>query len=158
MRVINDEENLGVLSTDEALKLARNQGLDLIEISPGAKPPVCKIMDFGKYKYEQAKKAKEIKAKSNTTETKEVQIKVNTGEHDLALKAKRASEWLRDGDRVKVELYLRGRTKYMEKSFFSERLERVLKLLTVDYKVAEAMRKGPKGYYLIIERDRSKNK
>jgi len=153
LRVIDAEgENVGVLKLGAALDLARAQGLDLIEISPRAKPPVAKIMDYGKYKYETAKKAKEIKAKANKTETKEVQIKVNTGEHDLELKAKRASEWLEGGDRVKVELYLRGRTKYMEKSFFKERLDRVLKLLTIEYRLAEEMKKGPKGYYLIIEK------
>ena len=158
LRVIDENgDNLGVISKDEALRRAQDAGLDLIEISPKAKPPVAKIIDYGKWKYEQAKKAKAIKAKSNKTETKEVQIKVGTSDHDVELKAKRASEWLKDGDRVKVELYLRGRTKYvMGEDFFKEKLDRVLKLLTVEYRVAEAMRKGPKGYYLIVEKASSK--
>ncbi len=158
LRVIDENgDNLGVISKDEALKRAKESGLDLIEISPNAKPPVAKITDYGKWKYEQAKKAKAIKASANKTETKEVQVKVGTSDHDIELKAKRASEWLKDGDRVKVELFLRGRTKYiMGEDFFKEKLERVLKLFTVEYRVAEPMRKGPKGYYLIVERGSSK--
>ena len=153
VRVVTSEgENLGVLSVDEAIEHARDRGLDLIEISPNANPPVAKIMDYGKYKYEESKKEKERKAKATTTETKEIQVKLNTGDHDLELKAKRASEWLARGDRVKIELFLRGRSKYLEKEFLEERLKRPLKLLTVDYKIAEEPRKGPKGPYLIIER------
>ena len=154
LRVLDQNgDNLGVIETKEALSKARAAKLDLIEISPNAKPPVAKITDYGKWKYEQAKKAKAIKANANKTETKEVQIKVGTSDHDIELKARRASEWLKDGDRVKVELFLRGRTKYvMTEEFFKERLDRVLKLITINYRVAEKMRKGPKGYYLIIEK------
>lgn len=160
LRLIDENgDNVRVLSFTEALEKARAAGLDLIEVSPDAKPPVAKITDYGKWKYEQAKRAKLIKAKSNTTETKEVQVKIGTSDHDVELKARRASEWLADGDRVKVELYLRGRTKYtMTEEFFHGKLERVLKLLTVNYKIAESVRKSPKGYYLIIERDGKKTK
>ena len=160
LRVIDENgDNLGVITTTEALKKAKEAGLDLIEISPNAKPPVAKIIDYGKWKYEQAKKAKAVKASSNKTETKEVQIKVGTSDHDVELKAKRASEWLKDGDRVKIELFLRGRTKYiMSEEFFKERLDRVLRLLTVEYRVAEPMRKGPKGFYLIVEKGSTKKK
>lgn len=154
LRVIDHNgDNLGVISTDKALDIAREAGLDLIEVSPGANPPVAKITDYGKWKYDQSKKAKEIKAKSSTTETKEVQIKIGTSDHDVELKAKRASEWLSDGDRVKIELYVRGRTKYtMSEDFFKDRLHRLLKLIATDYRLAEPMRKGPKGYYLVVER------
>lgn len=160
LRVIDQNgDNLGVITTSEALKLARAAKLDLIEISPKAKPPVAKITDYGKWKYQQSKKAKAIKANANKTETKEVQIKVGTSDHDIELKAKRASEWLKGGDRVKVELFLRGRTKYvMTEQFFKERLERVLKLITIGYRIAEPMRKGPKGYYLIVEKESTKKK
>lgn len=158
LRVINDEgENLGVLTLKEALDHAREAGLDLIEISPNAKPPVAKITDYGKWKYQQAKKAKAVKANSHKTETKEVQIKIGTSDHDVELKAKRASEWLRDGDRVKVELYLKGRSKYtLDEQYFENSLKRILRLMTVNYRVAEAMRKGPKGYYLIVEKSNKK--
>ena len=127
LRVIGPEgENIGVISLSEALHQAQEAGLDLIEISPVAVPPVAKIMDYGKFEYEQNKKRREIKAKSHVTETKSVQVKIGTGEHDLNLKAKRAAEWLKEGHRVKVDLFLWGRYKYMEFAFLKERLERVL--------------------------------
>ena len=81
-----------------------------------------------------------------------MQVKIATGEHDLTLKAKRASKWLTEGHRVKLELYLRGRAKYLDKEFLHERMNRFLKLVTEEYKVAEEPRKGPKGLYMIIER------
>jgi translation initiation factor IF-3 len=115
LRVIGAQgENLGVLSIIDALKAAEAENLDLIEISPTAVPPVGKIMDYGKYQYELKKKAKDVKSKSHVTETKAVQVKIGTGEHDLNLKAKRAAEWLTEGHRVKVDLFLWGRYKYME--------------------------------------------
>jgi translation initiation factor IF-3 len=101
LRVIGAKgENLGVITVEEALREAEKVNLDLIEISPNAKPPVAKIMDFGQYRYETKRKANEVKSKSHVTETKSVQVKIGTGEHDQALKAKRAAEWLNDGHRV----------------------------------------------------------
>lgn len=128
------------------------RGMDLIEISPNAVPPVAKIMDYGKFQYQQNKKQKEIKAKSHTTETKSVQIKVGTSEHDLELKAKNVSKWLREGHRVKIDLYLVGRTKYAEMGFKKERLERILNLISEDYKIASGPEKGMKGLTMTIER------
>ena len=144
--------NLGVISLDEALKHATDAGLDLIEISPNAKPPVAKIMDYGKFQYEQKKKQREIKAKSHVTETKSVQVKIGTGEHDLELKAKRVSGWLSEGHRVKVNLFLWGRYKYMEFRFLKERLERFLKLVTEEYKIADEIKKSPKGLSTTLEK------
>ena len=144
--------DLGVISKDEALRQAETAGLDLIEISPKANPPVAKIMDYGKFQYEQKKKQKEIKAKSHTTETKNIQIKMGTGEHDLSLKSKRISEWLKEGHRVKIDLFLFGRYKYMEFNFLKERLEKFLTLITEEYKVAEAVKKSPKGLTTVIEK------
>lgn len=153
MRVIGAVgENLGVLSREDALKAADEANLDLIEISPNANPPVAKIMDFGQYRYETKRKASEVKAKSHVTETKSVQVKIGTGEHDQLLKAKRASEWLNDGHRVKVDLFLWGRYKYMEEGFLKERLERFLKIIPAEYKLAEEIKRSPKGYSTIIER------
>jgi len=151
LRVVDSEgENLGAMSTADALAKAEAEGLDLIEISPNANPPVAKIIDYGKYQYEQKKKLKTTK--THTTEVKNVQVKVGTGEHDLALKARKASEFLKEGNRVKVELFLSGRSKYMDRNFLSERLDRILNLITEEYKVAEPAKKGPKGLYMIIER------
>lgn len=153
LRVIGqDGENFGVLSLTEALKKASELELDLIEISPNANPPVAKITDFGRYQYEEEKKLKAQKAKAKTVEVKNIQVKVGTGEHDLVLKAKKASEWLDNGNRVKIDLFLPGRTKYLDKNFLRERLDRVLNLISVDYKIADEPKKSPKGLTVIVEK------
>lgn len=153
LRVLTEDgEALGVLSFREAMEEAARQGLDLIEIVPDAKPPVAKIMEYGKFFYQQNKKRKEIKAKSHVTETKTVQVKIGTSEHDLGLKAKNISQWLKEGHRVKIDLYLVGRAKYTDTKFKQERLERVLNLITEEYKVASGPEKGPKGLTMVIER------
>ena len=153
VRVIGPEgENIGVITLSDALARAQEYGLDLIEISPNANPPVAKIMEYGKFTYEQQKKRREIKAKSHTTETKSVQVKIGTGEHDMQLKAKKAAQWLGEGHRVKVDLFLWGRYKYMEFAFLKERLERFLKLIPHEYKLAEPIAKSPKGLATVLER------
>ena len=153
LRVIDSQnQNLGVLSIKDALELAGQRGLDLIEISPNSNPPVGKIMDFGKYQYEQSKKLKKAKAGAKATETKSIQIKIGTGDHDLELKAKMASKWLKEGHRVKLELFLSGRAKYMEDKFHRERLERLLHLITEEYKVSDPYKRGPKGLVTTIEK------
>ncbi len=155
IRVISSTgENLGVLSFKEAYALAQKDGLDLIEISPNAKPPIVKIANFGKYQYEQNKKQKKAKKGSHTTETKAIQIKIGTGDNELPLKARKASEWLKEGHRIKVELFLSGRSKYMPDPFLRERLDRVLHLITENYKIAEGYKKGPKGPTITIEKDK----
>ena len=153
LRVVDEKEgNLGVLPTSEALRRAQEKGLDLIEISPNATPPVAKIMDYGRFQYIAQKKGKEARAKSHITETKTIQIKIGTAERDLDLKAKKSSEWLRDGHRVKLNLFLPGRTKYMEQKFLGERMDRILRLISEEYKVAEAPQKSLKGLTIVIER------
>jgi len=153
LRVLGAEgENFGVFGREEALSKAEEASLDLIEISPGTLPPVAKIADYGKFLYEQKKKAKEAKSKAKKTETKNVQVKIGTGEHDLELKAKKASEWLREGHRVKFDLYLRGRAKYMDKKFLEERMSRMLKLITEEYRVAVGPKNSPKGMTAILEK------
>lgn len=144
--------NLGVISIDEALEAAEEAKLDLIEISPKANPPVAKIMDYGQYRYETGRKAREVKAKSHVTETKSAQVKIGTGENDQQLKAKRIAEWLEEGHRVKVDLFLWGRYKYMEPAFLKERLERFLKIIPTEYKIADEMKKSPKGFTTTLER------
>ena len=157
LRVVTEEgEMLGVLPLDEALKKAQEAGLDLIEISPKAQPPVAKIMDYGKFQYQQKKKLKNAKAKAHTTETKNIQVKIGTSEHDLNLKAKKASAWLKEGHRIKLDLYLVGRAKYSDMNFKKERLERILNLLTEEYKVAEEPKKSPKGVTMILEPAKTK--
>lgn len=145
-------ENYGVLTLEEALKKAAELDLDLIEISPNANPPVAKIADFGKFQYEEAKKQKQAKTKAHTVEVKNIQVKLGTGDHDLTLKAKKASEWLSEGNRVKLDLFLPGRAKYLDQEFLKTRMDRLLKLLTVPYKIAAPPTKSPKGMTAIIER------
>jgi translation initiation factor IF-3 len=153
LRVLTDDgENFGVLSLQAALTKAEELGLDLIEISPNAIPPVAKIMDYGKYQYIQQKREKEARAKSHITETKSLQVKIGTGDKDLEIKAKKASEFLKDGHRVKIDLFLPGRSKYLNFQFLQERLDRILRLITEDYKVADSAKKSPKGLTMIIER------
>ena len=157
VRVIGPEgENFGVLPTREAIAKAQELGLDLIEISPNAQPPVCKITDYGKFKYEQKKKDKEIKSKAHVTETKVTQVKIGTSERDMQIKAGKAAAWLKEGHRVKVDLFLWGRYKYMEFDFLKERLERFLAVIPEPFKIAEAIQKGPKGLSVALERDLSK--
>ena len=153
LRVITEEgENLGVISLEQALREAQTRGLDLIEISPNAVPPIAKIMDYGKFQYDEKKKQKVAKSRTHTSELKNVQVKIGTGDHDLELKAKKASEWLKEGNRVKIDLYLIGRSKYMDLNFLKERMERILKLITVEYKVSVPPTKGLKGLSAIIEK------
>jgi translation initiation factor IF-3 len=154
LRVIGAEgENLGVLATSAALKIAADANLDLIEISPNATPPVAKVMDYGKFQYEQKKRESAARAKAKVSETKEVQIKVGTGENDMRLKAKKAAEWLSEGHRVRVELFLKGRYKGMEEAFLKVRLEKFVMLIPYTYRIAEPIARSPKGFAGILERD-----
>jgi translation initiation factor IF-3 len=158
VRVLGPEgENFGVLAIAEALAKARELGLDLIEISPNANPPVAKITDYGKFKYEQKKKDKEVKQRAKVTETKEAQVKIGTSQNDMNIKASKIGSWLREGDRVKIDLFLWGRYKYMEFNFLKERLERFLAIIPESYKIADEIRKSPKGLSVVIERDASKS-
>lgn len=102
---------LGVMKTEEALELANNKKLDLVSISPNANPPVCKILDYGKYRYELQKREKEAKKKQKTTQLKEIRLSTFIEEHDIQVKANTALKFLKDGDKLKVSLRFRGREK-----------------------------------------------
>ncbi len=115
-------------------------------------------MDYGKFQYDQQKKAREAKTKAHVTETKSIQVEVVTGEHDLTRKARQAASWLREGHRVKIELFLKGRYKYMEPSFLKEKLHRFVLLVPEEYKIAADVVRGPKGFFIILERVSSKKK
>ena len=104
-----DGENAGVVSPAAAMEMAEEVGLDLVEISPGASPPVCKIMDFGRFKYEQQKKAAEAKKKQKIIEIKEVKFRPNIDTHDYDVKMRSVTKFLGEGDKVKVTLRFRGR-------------------------------------------------
>lgn len=154
LRVIDAEgNNLGVMSNSAARALAEEAGLDLIEISPNANPPVAKIQDYGKFQYDENKKQKASKATARVVEIKNIQIKIGTGENDLSMKAKKASEWLEEGNQVKVELFISGRSKFiLDDTFLQEKLQKYLNLISVDYRISVPIKKGPKGPALVIEK------
>jgi len=102
-------EQLGIMQTRDALRMALEQNLDLVEVAPMAKPPVCRLMDFGKFRYEQQKRDKEVKKKQKITALKEVKIRPNIEDHDFNVKLKNAQRFLDDGDKVKVTIMFRGR-------------------------------------------------
>ena len=107
--ISNEGKNLGILSTNEAISIAKNQGLDLIEISPNAKPPVCKIMDMGKFKYDAAKKANLAKKKQKIVLLKEIKMRPVTEIHDYEFKVKNAKKFISKGDKVKFTIRFKGR-------------------------------------------------
>ena len=153
VRVIEEDgQNLGVMSTIDAISLARSKGADLVEISDKTIPPIAKIINYGKFQYLENKKAKVIKAKTKPLETKAIQVKIGTGDHDLELKSQMASRFLKTGHRVKINLFLRGRAKYLDPKFLKERMERILKFITEEYKVVENAKASLNGMSLVIER------
>lgn len=110
LRVISgDGEVLGIMSADEALKIAEERNLDLVKIAPQAKPPVCKIMDYSKYRFEQAKREKEAKKNQHVVEIKEIRLSLNIDKHDFETKVNHAERFLRSGNKVKVSIRFRGR-------------------------------------------------
>ncbi|MGN1349862.1 MAG: translation initiation factor IF-3 [Anaerovoracaceae bacterium] len=112
VRVIDsDGSQLGIMATSEALNLAAEKKLDLVNVAPSAKPPVCKILDYGKYRYEMQKKEKEAKKKQKVTQVKEIRVSTFIEKHDLQVKANNAAKFLKEGDKVKVSLRFRGREK-----------------------------------------------
>ncbi|HEY3104868.1 MAG TPA: translation initiation factor IF-3 [Pyrinomonadaceae bacterium] len=110
VRVIGDDgEQFGVMDTRDAIREARSRGMDLVEVAPNADPPVCKIIDFGKFQYEQKKKANEAKKKQVVITVKEVKFRPGTDVHDYSYRMKHAREWLTEGDKVKATIWFRGR-------------------------------------------------
>lgn len=118
-------QKVGIMPTQEALRLARERGLDLLEIAPTAKPPVCKIMDFGKYQYQQEKMARQQKAKTKQIEVKGIRITFGMSDHDMDVRARQIEKFLGEGDKVKIELVLRGREKAL-KDFSKEKMQKFL--------------------------------
>ena len=110
VRLISAEgEQLGILPLDEALKTAKDVGLDLVEVAPNSDPPVCRIMDYGKFKYQTSKKVQEARKKSRTVQVKEIKLRPNTEEHDLGFKLRNVKKFLDKKNRVKVTVFFRGR-------------------------------------------------
>ena len=127
VRVIGAEgEQLGILQRNEAIAMAREIGCDLVEVSPNAVPPVCKIMDYGKFKYEQQKKKQDAKKRQAVVQVKEIKVRPKTDEHDYETKLKHIRSFLEDGDRCKVTVFFRGR-EIVHKDRGIEILERIVK-------------------------------
>ncbi len=110
VRVVGENVETGIYNIDKALRMAQDAGLDLVEISANASPPVCKVIDFSKFRYEQKKKQKELKAKTHRTIVKEIRFGPNTDSHDLAFKSKHAMNFLKEGNKVKAYVHFYGRT------------------------------------------------
>ncbi|MCK6578795.1 MAG: translation initiation factor IF-3 [Anaerolineae bacterium] len=110
VRVISDtKENMGVMSIGRALELAESRGLDLVEVSPEADPPVCRVMDFGKFQYEQSRKERKAKKQQKVIEVKEIRLSPKTDDHHLSFKVRDARKWIMDGMKVRVRIRFRGR-------------------------------------------------
>jgi translation initiation factor IF-3 len=110
VRVVSDEgQQLGLMTAREAMEIAEQKGLDLVKVSPNADPPVCKIMDYGKFRFEQAKKQREAKKNQKIIELKEMRLSATIDKHDLEVKAKNVNKFLKDGDKVKVSIRFKGR-------------------------------------------------
>ena len=129
IRVIGAEgDQLGVMTPEDAIARAEEAGLDLVEVAPGSRPPVCRIMDYGKYKYEQQKKKKAGKSKGHAASLKEVKLRPRTDQHDLDFKLKNARRFLMDGDKVKVTVMYRGR-EMVHRDIGRKQLDKVVELL-----------------------------
>lgn len=145
MRVLgNDGKNVGVFATAEALRMAREQGLDLIEISPNANPPVARIMSFDKYRYLEEKAEKKEKQAQKSAGIKTVQISARAAEHDLAISAKKLEEFLSEGHQVEVQMRLRGREKG-NKAWAEGRLKHFLGLIQIEHRIVVPPRFGGRG-------------
>ena len=140
---------MGILTIQEALRLSGEAKLDLIEISPTAKPPVAKIMNRGKYMYEQEKKMRQAAKHRKEVEIKSVRIGIGTSIHDLEMKAKQADEFLKEGNKLKVDLALRGREKYLDRKFLEARIERLVSLISTPLEL-DTIKKGPRGLSVIV--------
>ncbi|MBS1753320.1 MAG: translation initiation factor IF-3 [Ferruginibacter sp.] len=139
VRLVGDNVETGIYSKEEAQRIAQSLDLDLVEISPGANPPVCKVIDYNKFLYEEKKKKKEMKAKSKTSEVKEIRFTPNTDDHDFEFKVKHAEKFLADGDKVKAHVQFKGRA-----IMFKERGELLLLKFADRLKEVGALESMPK--------------
>lgn len=148
--MIDDEgKSLGEISTSEALAIAKERGLDLVEVSPKARIPVCKIMDYGKYLYQQSKQIRVAKAKQKKVEIKGIRLGIRTDKHDLDFKKDQANKFLRQGNKVKIDIILRGREK-AHQDLARNTLREFIGLIEAPYKIEEDIKRFPGGFNVII--------
>ena len=150
IRVIDDDgKNLGIIETSEALRIAHEKGLDLIEIAPTVHPPVCKIIDFGKFKYERERGERERSKKQKESELKGVRIGFTTGKHDLEMRARQVEKFLSDGNKVRIQMKLTGREK-AHGPLALQRFNDFLKLIAAEYTLEMAPKRFPQGFMTIL--------
>lgn len=157
VRVIDEKgQNLGVLKTEEAIRIAKERGFDLVEISDKVQPSICKIIDYGKYKYAQEKKERKQKAHQKTGETKCIRIGFTTSSHDLGIRINQIEKFFKEGHKVMVEMRLKGR----EKAHFDlakEKLESFLSTIPGEIKKEEEIKKSPQGFTVTICQGKPEN-
>ncbi len=157
MRVIAaDGEYVGVMSKDEALLEAKKRGLDLVEISPTATPPVCKIIDHGKYKYQQQKKEQEKSKKTHQPEMKTLKLSFSISDHDMEIRANSAKKFLKRGDKVRVVLPLRGRENALQDTA-KEKMKKYVEMVSgdIDIKIEKDIKKEPRGLTMTLTTNES---
>lgn len=148
-------ESFGELSVPEAIQIAKEQSLDLVEVSPKAKPPVCKIMDYGKYLYQQSKQLRVAKAKQKKVEIKGIRLGLRTDTHDRDFKKAQAEKFLRQGNKVKIDIILRGREK-AHQDLAQSNLKGFIALIETPFKIEEPIKRFPGGFNIIIAPAESK--
>lgn len=153
VRVIDETgKNLDVMDTLKAIKLAKEKGLDLIQITDKADPPVARIIEYGKFMYQKEKKAKEAKSKQNVYDViKGVRITIRTGQHDLEIKAQAVDKFLKKGYKVKVELVARGRERWL-KDIINAKLNSFLEMIQEPHITEHEPKSSPRGVYVVIKR------
>ncbi|MFA6160081.1 MAG: translation initiation factor IF-3 [Parcubacteria group bacterium] len=150
IRVIDEDGGLlGVMAVPEALILSKQKMLDLVEISPKAVPPVCKIMDFGKFQYQKSKEERQNKSKQKKFETKGIRLSVRTDEHDLNFKKDQTEKFLTKGNKVKIEIILKGREK-AHGDLARQNLIEFVKSISVPNKIEQEIKRFPGGFNIII--------
>lgn len=152
LRVLDEQgQNLGVLSKDQALELARERGLDLIEIAPLAQPPVAKIVSFDKFRYQKEKEFKKQRRAERGPELKQIRISARAAKNDLEIKARKLNEFLDEGHKVEIMLVLRGREKGM-KDWARQQLQKFLTMISPDHKVIVEPKAGGRGLIMQVGR------
>ena len=148
--LIDDEgKQVGEMDTKEAFALAQERGFDLVEVSPKATPPVCRIMDYGKHLYQQSKQLRIAKARQKKIETKGVRLGLRTDSHDLDFKKTQSEKFLKQGDKVKIDIVLRGREK-AHQDLARKNLDQFLKSIETPYKIEDPIKRFPGGFNVII--------
>jgi len=142
-------KSLGEITLQNALDIARERGYDLVEVAPNVQPPVCKLLDYGKFQYQQSKQEQQAKAKQRKIAIKGVRIGLRTDDHDMTFKKQQVEKFLNKGHKVKIEVFLRGREKaYRDRG--REALGQFIQLIGIPYKIEEEIKGSPSGFSIII--------